>query len=131
MESGAMPRGVETVLLVEDERAVREVAADILRGLGYTVLEAADGFEALRLVRGAARDVFNLLLTDAVMPLMSGWELADKIRESQPLAKVLYTSGYSAGMIERSAQRRQEDGFIEKPFTAEELAVKVRAVLER
>ena len=124
------PSGRETVLLVEDEQLVREVAATVLRQEGYTVLEAAEGIEALRLAGAHTEQGVDLLLTDVVMPLMSGWELSDRLRESQPGIRVLYTSGYTADAATHLGSREGGAVFIEKPFTPLQLAQKVRAVLE-
>ena len=126
----SLPRGSETVLLVEDEEVVREVAARILREQGYTVLEAADGVQALGLARGNTHRGVDLLFTDVVMPVMSGSELADRLREYQPGIRVLYTSGYAGDTIRQIELQERATAFIEKPFTAEELAQNVRAVLE-
>ena len=125
-----LPRGRETVLLVEDERVVRDVAAKVLRQQGYTVLEAADGPEAIRLARGDVGQGVDLLFTDMVMPVMSGSDLADQLKESQPGIKVLYTSGYTGETISRTRSNERGTAFIDKPFTPAELAHKVRSVLE-
>ena len=125
-----LPRGRETVLLVEDERVVRDVAAKVLRQQGYTVLEAADGPEAIRLARGDVGQGVDLLFTDMVMPFMSGSDLADQLKESQPGIKVLYTSGYTGETISRTRSNDRGTAFIDKPFTPAELAHKVRSVLE-
>ena len=133
MESGpgleGFPRGGdETILLVEDEDIVREVTARILRNQGYTVVEAKNGEQALRRC-DEHRGPLHLLLTDVVMPQMSGQELARQVRMLRPDVRVLYTSGYSDTiMLRQSAQIRGV--FLQKPFTVRELLAKVREVLD-
>ena len=124
--SNLLPRGSEMVLLAEDEETVRGLSAKVLRGQGYTVLEAENGVEALRVAEQLDEDRIDLLLTDIVMPVMGGRELADRLRASQGATKVLYTSGYSDGAV--FSQQRLETGteFISKPFTPESLAQRVR-----
>jgi CheY-like chemotaxis protein len=126
-----LPRGTETVLLVEDEQGVREVAATTLRAQGYTVLEAAEGLEALTLARGRAHRGLDLLLTDVIMPIMSGRELAKRLRDLRPDIRILYTSGYSRDTVGQVDSQEFSSGFLEKPFTPAELTQKVRSVLER
>jgi CheY-like chemotaxis protein len=119
----------ETVLVAEDERAVRALASRILRKRGYQVLEASDGAEALEVARQHEGEI-NLLLTDIVMPVMGGRELAEQLLTLRPTAKVLFMSGY---MDDALLQRGVEQGvgrLLEKPFTPDDLAVKVREVLE-
>lgn len=122
-----MPRGTETVLLVEDEAMVRELAARVLRRQGYTVVEAATGAEATRLVDEPGR--IDLLLTDVVMPGMSGRELAEQLRLASPGVKLLFMSGYTAAALPPGTL---DPGIslLPKPFTASELAHKVRSVLD-
>ena len=122
--------GTERLLLVEDERVVREVAAIILRGRGYTILEAAEGVEALRLAESHTGLGIDLLFTDVVMPLMSGQELAERIRLTLPAIKVLYTSGYTGDVIGEISLQHKCTAFLEKPFTPVELARIVRALLD-
>ena len=121
--------GTETVLLAEDEEVVRRLAREILSGNGYKVLEAGNGREAL-LLSEAHRGEIHLLLTDVVMPKMSGRELGERIRLQRPDLRILYMSGYTDDAILR--QGVLEDGipFLQKPFTAEGLARKVREVLD-
>ena len=129
-DSEDAPRGSETVLLVEDERVVREVAGRTLRSQGYTVLEAADGVEALRLAQANLERGVDLLFTDVVMPLMSGRKLADRMRKHFPCIRVLYTSGYPGEAIGNIGLRERGTAFMEKPFTPVQLTRTVRAVLE-
>jgi CheY-like chemotaxis protein len=118
----------ETVLLAEDEPAVRGLVRDMLEQLGYTVLEAADGYEALRLIE-QSKTTIHLLLTDVIMPLMSGHELAMRLELIRPSTKVLYMSGYMDDMLELHGVDQPEIDLIQKPFTAADLAEKLRGVL--
>jgi PAS domain S-box-containing protein len=127
--AGAAPQGFETVLLVEDELEVRGLARDILRQQGYTILESADGDEALRIGREHAGPI-HLLVTDVVMPLMGGRELADRLRAGRRETKVLYVSGYTDDAILRQGVSETGTAFLPKPFTASALAHKVRQVLD-
>jgi CheY-like chemotaxis protein len=126
---GAAPHGSETVLLVEDEAEVRGLARDILRQQGYTVLESADGDDALRIGREHAGPI-HLLVTDVVMPQMGGRELADRLRAGRRETKVLYVSGYTDDAILHQGVSQTGTAFLPKPFTAAALAHKVRQVLD-
>jgi CheY-like chemotaxis protein len=122
--------GTETILVVEDEDAVRAVAREALRRRGYSVLEAPDTEAALQLAGGFGGRI-ALLLTDVVMPGLSGRDLADRLVRSRPDTKVLYMSGYTdAAIVERGVL---EPGlnYLQKPFTPDILAQKVREVLDR
>ena len=130
-DSDGLLEGSETVLLVEDEPSVRSVASRILRDQSYTVLEASNGHEALSLARAYAGDEIHLLMTDVVMPLMGGEELAQRLGEIHPETKVLYTSGYTDGAMISNRVPQLEVAFIPKPFTPTVLARKVREVLEQ
>jgi two-component system cell cycle sensor histidine kinase/response regulator CckA len=121
--------GTETVLLAEDEEVVRGLAREILVGNGYKVLEAGNGREAL-LLSEAHRGGIDLLLTDVQMPKMSGRELGEQIRVLRPGLKVLYMSGYTDDPILRIGIMEAGIPFLQKPFTADELARKVREVLD-
>jgi PAS domain S-box-containing protein len=125
----AAPHGSETVLLVEDEPEVRGLARDILHQQGYTVLEAADGGEALRIGREHGGPI-HLLVTDVVMPQMGGRELADHLKAGRRETKVLYVSGYTDDAILHQGVSETGTAFLPKPFTAAELAHKVREVLD-
>jgi CheY-like chemotaxis protein len=131
---GALPAaaagGDETVLLVEDEPGVRQLASRILGRLGYRVLEAANGRAALDLA--AAYDgPIHLVLTDAVMPEMSGPALSERLAATRPEARVLFMSGYTDDDIVRRGLLRAESDFVQKPFTPDVLARRVREVLDR
>ena len=119
------PKGSETVLLVEDEPAVRSLAAMILGRIGYRVLTAEDGASALNLWKEHGSEV-DVLLTDVIMPQMSGVELAQKIRALNPGLRVLFMSGYTDDTIAKHGLRPNEIPMLEKPFTAESLAAKLR-----
>jgi PAS domain S-box-containing protein len=121
--------GTETVLLVEDVETVRVLAREILRLNGYRVIEARHGREAL-LLSEAHRGPIHLMVTDVMMPGMSGGELARRLREVRPSTRVLYMSGYADDAIFRRALPGKEAAFLEKPFTAAALSRKVRETLD-
>ncbi|MFN2290143.1 MAG: response regulator [Anaerolineae bacterium] len=122
-------RGTETLLLVEDDSLVRVMTRDILLGLGYQVLTAGDGVEAIQ-VAEAYQGPIHLLLTDVVMPRLSGKELADRLRSNRPELRVLYTSGYTDNAIVHHGVLAEGTHFLSKPFELESLARKVRDVLD-
>jgi two-component system, cell cycle sensor histidine kinase and response regulator CckA len=123
-----LPRGVETILLVDDDPYVRKAMARSLRAFGYEVVEAADADTALGLLD--ARPV-DLLLTDVVMPYMDGRQLAEAAQRRRPGLKVLFASGYTDDEVLRHGVRRQEMDLLEKPFVPLTLTTKVRQVLDR
>jgi signal transduction histidine kinase len=127
--AGQPTRGAETILLVEDEAEVRALAREIIEQQGYTVLEAASGIEALSIC-GHRPGPIDLLLTDVVMPQMSGRELADRLVSARPDMKVLYMSGYTDDAIVHHGVLDLGKAFLQKPFKAESLARKVREVLD-
>ncbi|MBX3277583.1 MAG: response regulator [Acidobacteria bacterium] len=128
--SDGVPRGSETILLAEDEPSVRQLAGATLNEYGYTVLEAPDGGAALSAAAAHAGPV-HLLVTDLIMPQMSGGELVRRLRERHPAIKVLFVSGYSDEEISRSTgEVLREAGFLQKPFTPATLARKVREILD-
>jgi CheY-like chemotaxis protein len=133
LQAGAceeMPHGMETVLLVEDEPLVRRLAARVLRDQGYTVLEASNGEDALRLAHEHAADEIHLLLTDVVMPRMSGREVAEHLVKVRPRMIVLYTSGYTEDAIVHHGVMDDGVAFLQNPFKPDDLARKVRQVLD-
>ena len=120
--------GTETLLLVEDESSVRNLASEMLRQQGYRVMDAGHGIEALELLK-ASYPFPDIIITDVVMPHLSGPEFVRRVRERNPEAKVLYTSGYSDHPL---LQDDVLDGirFLQKPFTADVLTATVRNVLD-
>jgi CheY-like chemotaxis protein len=120
--------GSETVLLVEDDDAVRTLAGRILERYGYTVLPARHGREALELAR-RHREEIHLLLTDVVMPELGGGPLATQLAAQRRELRVLFMSGYTAGEIDRRGELDPDVAFLPKPFTAQALLAKVREVL--
>ena len=122
--------GDETILVVEDDDDVRAFTVDSLRELGYRVLESHDGPSALRLLDRQEQPV-HLLLTDVVMPEMSGRELAVAVHARQPDLPVLYTSGYTRNAITNAGRLAPNVDLLAKPFTFADLAAKVREVLDR
>ena len=128
--SPEMPVGSETVLLVEDEVAVRSLAARVLSDRGYTVLSASNGAEALRIADAMPLPEIDLLLTDVIMPIMGGKEVADRLTAMRPDLKVLFTSGYTDDTIARHGILKPGTAFTHKPFSPTELATKVRQVLD-
>ena len=125
-----MAGGRETVLLVEDDPSVRAVVAEVLTQQGYRVLRAPDGQAALELARGHPAAI-NLLLTDVVMPGMTGRELAEALTAVRPGLRVLYMSGYTDDAVVRHGVLEEGMPFLQKPFTPRALASKVREVLDR
>jgi two-component system, cell cycle sensor histidine kinase and response regulator CckA len=125
-----IPGGTETILLVEDEDAVRALTRHVLQKSGYKVLEARHGGEALRLC-GRHREPIHLLLTDVVMPEMGGRELADCLTSLRPEMKVLYLSGYTDDAVVRHGILTADAAFLQKPFSVETLTHKVRDVLDQ
>jgi signal transduction histidine kinase len=126
----ALPRGTATVLLVEDEEGVRSLGGLALRSAGYTVLEARDGEEALGVCQRHPGPI-DLLVTDAVMPNLSGRQLAERVAPVRPGLKVLYMSGYTDDTVFRHGVREAEIAFLQKPFTPRVLVHKVHEVLGR
>jgi len=121
--------GNETVLLVEDEPVVRELAVGTLRENGYTVVAACNGVEGLRLARQHDGKI-DLVLTDVFMPVMGGKEMADALLASRPDTKILFTSGYTEDALGHHGLRRPGIGFLQKPYVTATLARKVREVLD-
>ena len=126
----AMSRGTETVLLVEDEDALRHATAEFLGLRGYTVLEAKDGEDALGVAANHGKAI-DLAVTDVVMPRISGGQLAKELTTIRPATRVLFVSGYAGQTILDHKVFDVENNFLQKPFTLRQLASKVRAVLDR
>jgi CheY-like chemotaxis protein len=129
----AMPEGLEdgteTVLVVEDEHAVRELTRRFLELRGYRVLEAGNGPEALRISRGH-NGTIHIMVTDVVMPKMSGREVALQLASERPQMKVLYMSGHTEESIVDHGVLRQGVEFLQKPFSQKELVRRVRNILD-
>jgi PAS domain S-box-containing protein len=131
LDSPDLPGGTETILLVEDDPALREMAATLLRRLGYKVLAANHGIEALSLCHQRDTGYIDLLFTDVVMPHMSGKELADRVRVLYPHTKFLFTSAYTENAIVHQGVLDKGVALLQKPFTPSALARKVREVLDQ
>jgi two-component system cell cycle sensor histidine kinase/response regulator CckA len=128
-ESGQPIGGRETILLVEDEDPIRRLVSRQLSALGYTVLEAADGVSALRVFEEHEGSV-DLLLTDVVMPRMNGRELHDRLCILAPAMKVLYMSGYGQDVVTSYGAQDREMPLIAKPFASQDIASRVRSILD-
>jgi CheY-like chemotaxis protein len=125
-----LPHGTETILVVEDEPMVRALMVDMLRRTGYTVLEALQADEALKLVDEHGGPI-HLLLTDVVMPRMSGPALAKEVLRRRPETAVLFISGYTDDAVIRHGVMEQEVELLQKPFGMRDLAERVRRLLDR
>ena len=124
-----LPGGTETLLVVEDEAAVRSSARRLLESHGYTVIEARHGADALRSLEEGDRQI-DLVLTDLVMPEMGGRELVERLRTRHPAMKVLFMSGYSERAVNTGGAMPPGTGFLEKPFTVEQLTRRTREMLD-
>ncbi len=131
LEMGQIPSldGSETILLVENDDIVRGAALRILRDYGYQVLKAKDGMEALMICE-QHQGLIDLMLTDVVMPGMSGKELSNRVESVCPEMKTLYMSGYAGNVVADCGVLAPETNFLDKPFSPESLAGKVREVLD-
>jgi DNA-binding NtrC family response regulator len=121
-------RAGEVVLVVEDEERVRQFSIDALQELGYIVHDAPDAARALALVDAQPR--VDLLFTDVIMPDMSGRKLAEVVWEKRPGLRVLYTTGYTRNAIVHNGVLDHDVAFLAKPFTVQQLAIKVRSVID-
>ena len=121
---------METALLAEDEPAIRSLAAEVLRRQGYTVLEAVDGEEALRVAQEHLGEEIHLLLADVIMPRMDGRQLARRLKSLMPRMRVLFTSGLPAPGGVPDGDLGDGITFLPKPFTPAVLAQRVREVLD-
>jgi|SRR5579883_670101 len=123
------PQGTEAVLLVEDEDAVRTLTRHVLVGCGYTVLEAADGEEAIRIADAYPKPI-HLLITDVVMPGLGGRLVAERVAARHPSLRILFVSGYTDDAVVRHGVLSERANFLQKPFSPTALAIKVREVLD-
>jgi two-component system cell cycle sensor histidine kinase/response regulator CckA len=131
LDSPDLPRGTETILLVEDDPALREMATTLLRRLGYTVLATADCIEALSLKQQRDIGHIDLLFSDVVMPHMSGKELSERMRAIYPHTRILFTSAYAENAIIHQGVLNKGVALLQKPFTPSALARKLREVLDQ
>lgn len=125
-----LPRGTETILLVEEDPSLREMAGALLQRLGYTVLKAASGLEALALHQAHRPAHIDLLFTDLAMPQMAGTELDDRIRANSPHIRTLFTSSFTSNATLHQGVWSQDMALLQKPFTPSALAQKLREVLD-
>ena len=121
-------RGSETVLVVEDEQAVRRATAEFLNLQGYAVLEAKDGLDALAVARNHYSAI-DLVVSDVVMPNMSGGQLAKELSQLRPDTKLLFVSGYAGKTVLDHNVVDLETNFLQKPYTLKQLSLKIRAAL--
>jgi CheY-like chemotaxis protein len=136
IEAGARPPGTEaavsnggeTILLIEDEPLVRDLALEVLSSRSYRVLTARDGEEALAIAKTHPAEI-HLTVTDVVLPAMSGKEVARRLRETRPEVKVLFMSGYAEEQVVHRGVVEEDVAFLAKPFTPAALSEKVRLVL--
>jgi len=125
----ALPRGKETILLVEDDPSVRDLVAQVLRTLGYSLLLAGDGREALTIVNSHPGRI-DMLLSDVAIPHLSGRQLAEQVQSMRPGIRVLFMSGYTNDEVLRRGVLAAHMAFLQKPFTPQALAARVRAELD-
>jgi PAS domain S-box-containing protein len=130
VETSPLPRGTETLLLVEDEMSVRHLACSILESQGYNVLRANNGQEGLRVARECKGRPIHLVITDVIMPQMGGKVMAEWLKTTYPDIKVLFTSGYTDDAIAQHGVLEPGVAFLPKPYTTATLARKVRAMLD-
>jgi PAS domain S-box-containing protein len=128
--AGELPRGIETILLVDDEPMVRELGAAMLGKLGYTVLTANNGRQALNLIHADRARQIHLLVTDVIMPEMGGRDLADFMRSISPDTKVIFCSGYTEDVASLQGSTGTVVTFLPKPYALATLARKVRSLLD-
>jgi len=128
--SDEIPRGKETIMIVDDDASVRRLVVDMLEPLGYRLFGASSGSEAMQILNTFAGDI-DLLLTDVIMPGMNGKQLADIFRSMHPGAKVIFMSGYTAEMIDRHGAFPPGVALFQKPLTMKKLAKKLREILDQ
>jgi len=127
-----LPRGSETILVVDDDASLREVTCEFLRGGGYTVLSAGSPEEALQLAESRTGAI-DALLTDVIMPKLNGRELAARLNKMRPNMKVLYISGYADGAVQDGTHGPLETGlaFLQKPYTRKQMMTKIREIVDK
>jgi CheY-like chemotaxis protein len=130
IQPGLLPRGTETLLVVEDEPAVRQLARSMLEKLGYKVLSAANGHDGLRVAEGHKGSPIRLVVTDVIMPLMGGKEMGEWLKAAYPGIKILFTSGYTGDSIAQNGLLESDVAFLSKPYTPSTLARMVRTLLD-
>jgi len=128
--STPFPSGTETVLLVEDDDAVREITKTLLEKFGYTVIEAVDGEHAVRLFR-ENKDVVQLVMSDVIMPKQSGRDMQNELKKIKPDVKVVFISGYTADILAQKEIMDEGFNFISKPLRPDALSRKLREVLDQ
>jgi two-component system cell cycle sensor histidine kinase/response regulator CckA len=130
IQTGPLPGGTETLLIVEDEPSLRQMARSVLEVQGYTVLSASNGQDALRVVREHKGSPIRLVVTDVMMPLTGGKEMAERLKTNYPDIKILFTSGYTDDAIVQQGVLEPGIAFLPKPYTPAALAYRVRAMLD-
>jgi DNA-binding NtrC family response regulator len=126
---GSLPLGSETILFAEDDEAIRQFVADALNSLGYHVLSAPDGVAAMSVAQSHPGPI-HMLLTDLVMPMVGGRELAQRLKGADPNLKVVFVSGYAGHALAEKELELPSVCFLQKPFSMESLANTVRGVLD-
>jgi len=121
-------RGHETILLVDDEDTILDVGEEILKELGYTVVRAKGGIEAIKAFK-ENRDKIDMVILDMIMPDIGGSEVYDKLKEINPEIKVLLSSGYSIDTMATEIMNKGCNGFIQKPFNVGKISQKIREIL--
>ncbi len=130
VQAGPVPRGSETLLVVEDDSSVRHLARGVLEALGYEVLSATNGQDALRVVHQHKGSPLRLVVSDVVMPLMGGQAMAEWLKTTYPGLKILFTSGYTSDAIAQHGALQEGTAFLSKPYTPAILGRKVRVMLD-
>ena len=130
IQGGVLPRGTETLLVVEDEPAVRHLARGVLEAQGYEVLSASNGQEALQVVRQHKGAPILLVVTDVIMPLMGGKVMAEWLKTTDPDLRILFTSGYTGDVLAQQGMQDATVEFLAKPYTPTSLVRKVRELLD-
>jgi CheY-like chemotaxis protein len=131
IQAGPLPRGTETLLVVEDEPSVRHLARGVLEAQGYEVLSASNGQNALHVAREHKGSPIRLVVTDVIMPVMDGKVMAEWLKTTYPDLKILFTSGYTDDVIAQHGVFEPGVAFLPKPYTPGNLARKVRELLDK